>query len=1344
MRIGILFIFILMIVMLPHEEAAASNSLSYSGRLVNSNGSPVNGPVNLKFELAYTTPTGVGATLCQQNIPSVALSNGVFHVRLDPDCTPSTLTNVLAMAPSNESVVIRVTDTTAGKAYSFQALHSIPFANFSQMTKQITQMGATSGQVLAWDGSQWTPRDEAGTGNGSVTSVGTGAGLTGGPITVNGTISIATGGITNLMLAGGIDPGKLSGTRDASHYLKGDNTWGVFSNNVLATILTGYAPVVASDISATDSVMQAFAKLQGQTNALDSGKLGINGGTLFLGTINGVPDPTADDQIVNKLYVDDAVGGVNASQWTNSGTDIYFNSGKVGIGTSAPTEKLDVIGNIAVTGKVRYQSNSLNYIELRAPDNVLANLVFQLPGTAGSSGQALVNDGTGKLIWGSVATSSSSVGGDLGGTIDNAQINSGAVGSTEIADGSIVNADIATGAAIEQSKIQGLTTALDGKEDDITAGTTSQYWRGDKNWATLDTLVVPENVNLYFTTARARGAISGTTPLNYNATTGVLSLGTVPTALGGTGLTAPGTSGNLLKSDGTNWTSWTPDYLSAEADTLQTVTGRGATTTNAVTFSGVVNLPGTGIWNATGKVGIGTSTPRSKLEVVGGLQIGADAVVCDATKSGTLRYNASSIEFCNGTLWQAFGVSGAGITNINGSTVGTQTFAAPGTTGVAPAWSTNAATGVHTLNIPYASAAGVTAGLLSKTDYDSFSAKLGTTSSFSGDVSGTYNATSVDRIKGTAVAITTLTSQNFLKFNGTNWINSMLAATDIPSLDAGKITTGVLPVARGGTNTSSLAGNRIMVSSSTAIGEAAALTNGQLLIGSTGAAPVAANLTAGTGVTISNTAGGISISATGTGGTVTSVSGTAPISVATGTTTPVISISQSSGTANGFLSSADWTTFNNKQAADTDLAALASNTGTGVLVRTGDGTVANRTVLGTANRINVTNGNGVAGDPAIDISTSLLPSPLVGDAGKFLKASGANTSAWQALTSGEITTALGFTPVNKAGDSIPSGVFDFNTSSVVRVLNPIGVTDVANKQYVDAQVSGASNQWAQSSGNVYRTSGNVGIGTTTPGYLLDVEGNSTNLGRLTTIGDNLGYLDIVNSNTGNSAGSILRLITKDVSNATTIAVDIVKYRTGGFIINNNETNIASYTAFNQSGSERMRISSSGNVGIGTAAPTEKLHVNGKVLAVSYEYTSDERLKKNITTIPYALETVNQLNGVTFDWRVDEFPERNMPKERTYGFIAQEVEKHVPELVSTGGDGFKSVQYGNITALLVEAVKELFTDSKEAKEKQKELERQIASLEFQNKKLQIEMEAVKKQHAKDMEEIKNSIKQLQNK
>ena len=76
--------------------------------------------------------------------------------------------------------------------------------------------------------------------------------------------------------------------------------------------------------------------------------------------------------------------------------------------------------------------------------------------------------------------------------------------------------------------------------------------------------------------------------------------------------------------------------------------------------------------------------------------------------------------------------------------------------------------------------------------------------------------------------------------------------------------SGVLPVANGGTNSSTaLNNNRMMVSNGGAIVESSALTNGQLLIGSTGAAPVVANLTAGSGISITNGAGSISIAATG-------------------------------------------------------------------------------------------------------------------------------------------------------------------------------------------------------------------------------------------------------------------------------------------------------------------------------------------------------------------------------------------------------------------------------------------------------------------------------------------------
>jgi hypothetical protein len=135
--------------------------------------------------------------------------------------------------------------------------------------------------------------------------------------------------------------------------------------------------------------------------------------------------------------------------------------------------------------------------------------------------------------------------------------------------------------------------------------------------------------------------------------------------------------------------------------------------------------------------------------------------------------------------------------------------------------------------------------------------------------------------------------------SGTPSFRSLVSA-DIPNLDASKITTGILPIARGGTNSgTALNGDRIMVSSGGAIVESAALTNGQLLIGSTGVAPVAANLTAGNGITITNGAGQITIAANSNGtnktrvnlsATAYSYTGNAPAAGFTLSATSVINI----------------------------------------------------------------------------------------------------------------------------------------------------------------------------------------------------------------------------------------------------------------------------------------------------------------------------------------------------------------------------------------------------------------------------------------------------------------------
>ncbi len=744
----------------------ALDSFSYSGRLVNSNGSPVTGDVNLRFDLSSTEdPTDI---LCSKTVNEVPLSQGIFNVKLDflpADCENTTIQSIMENVASNHNLTYQVTDLTNSRTYSSQAIYSVPSSFMANFAKSIGRMGATSdGQVLKWNAatSKWIP-GTVGTGNGTVTTINTGPGLFGGPIVNSGTISVAPGGITDSHLATGINPAKLSGSRDATKYLKGDNTWSSFQADLLATILNGFSPVSGSAVSNSDSVLQAFGKLQGQVSTLNTNKLDKTGGTLTgLGTIDGVPLPVFPSQVVNKQYVDDLVNGVNASQWTTAAPHIYYNTGNVGIGTSTPNEKLQVAGNIALNGNLRLRDSGSNYIELKAPLTT-SGVTLTLPADAGTSGQALTTNGAGVLSW-----------------------QNPSVSSADIADGSITNDDISASANIDQAKIAGLTTALAGKASDFGTGSAGEYLAGGKVWTTLNTDVVPEgSTRLYFTEPRVLGTdLAGFTTTSGTVTSADTVLSSIGKLAGNQGSfvlkTGDSMSGDLLMGGNTVTGLGVPSAAS-DAATKAYVDSAAAAASHWTKTGSIVH------YNL-GSVGIGTATPRSKLEVAGGIQIGSDADTCGATKVGTLRYNSTSIEYCNGTAWQAFGISGAGITSLNGSTNGTQTFAS-GTSGSAPAWST--AAGVHTLNIPFASASGVTAGLISKTDYDAFSGKLSTSTTLSGDVSGTYNATSVDKIKGTSVAITTLTSGNFLRYNGTNWVNTTLSATDI--------TSGTLPISRGGT-----------------------------------------------------------------------------------------------------------------------------------------------------------------------------------------------------------------------------------------------------------------------------------------------------------------------------------------------------------------------------------------------------------------------------------------------------------------------------------------------------------------------------------------------------------------
>ena len=122
-------------------------------------------------------------------------------------------------------------------------------------------------------------------------------------------------------------------------------------------------------------------------------------------------------------------------------------------------------------------------------------------------------------------------------------------------------------------------------------------------------------------------------------------------------------------------------------------------------------------------------------------------------------------------------------------------------------------------------------------------------------------------------------------------------------------------------------------------------------------------------------------------------------------------------------------------------------------------------------------------------------------------------------------------------------------------------------------------------------------------------------------------------------------------------------------------------SFYNSYSENMRLEVSG----GTPGVGVGLEVNGDITAFSTTLSSDIKLKENVVVVNGALEKVSKLNGVTFDWKKD--------GKSSAGVIAQNVEEVMPELVgeATGlsdTEAHKVVDYNGLSALFIEAIKEL--------------------------------------------------------
>lgn len=342
---------------------------------------------------------------------------------------------------------------------------------------------------------------------------------------------------------------------------------------------------------------------------------------------------------------------------------------------------------------------------------------------------------------------------------------------------------------------------------------------------------------------------------------------------------------------------------------------------------------------------------------------------------------------------------------------------------------------------------------------------------------------------------------------------------------------------------------------------------------------------------------------------VESVAASAPLG-STGGKSPVISITQATTSSNGYLSSTDWNTFNGKQNA---LTNPITGTGTTNYLPKFTGSTAL--------------GNSLIFDNGTNVGIGATTAPSGGVAKLFLYgASGGGVQMISALNNGGST----FAPLNGGG---------------LLFYNYTGALGSESYSEVMRITSG----------------GNIGIGTTSPSAKLNVSG------------------DIHIGDYGSSATRVFDIRT----NTNLFSITTFPTNSDGTLISYSWANGGQGPLrFGNASSVVLNLTAAGNVLIPTLG-TGLVYSNGGTLTSTNP--SDSRLKNDITDLQYGLNEILQLRPVSYNWKDD-----TINQGKQFGFIAQEVQEVMPELVKEfeTEDGERlGLDKEGIYAALVNAIKE---------------------------------------------------------
>lgn len=282
-------------------------------------------------------------------------------------------------------------------------------------------------------------------------------------------------------------------------------------------------------------------------------------------------------------------------------------------------------------------------------------------------------------------------------------------------------------------------------------------------------------------------------------------------------------------------------------------------------------------------------------------------------------------------------------------------------------------------------------------------------------------------------------------------------------------------------------------------------------------------------------------------------------------------------------------------------------------------------------------------------------------------------------TSGQIVTDADLT---FNGTTLTAQSVDINGGSIDDVT--IGTNSVATNILVDQlQLNGRTISSTDTNGDIILSpngSGNVHVKQGTQLKVASANVADLTSGRVIYAGAS-GELQDASTFTFNGTTVTINTVNIDGGAIDGTNVGATTPGTGNFTtLESDSLSVTNATASTSKGTGAVVITA-GGLGVEGA-----IHAGGDVEAFN---TSDSRLKKNITPIVSALDKVDSITGVEFDWNAREAGLNYKHLEgHDVGVIAQDLQEILPEAVKTREDGYLAVDYSRVVPLLIQAIKEL--------------------------------------------------------